>query len=95
MMLNVAGDGLDNSDPYEVHAYFLLGFCCSDCGTELELRTDAELISDEWCAQAATQARASGWYVPPASNDGDIVTCFCPTCASQRDLVTSPVDPAR
>ena len=86
----------DNNDPYEVHAYFFLGFWCSGCRAELELRTDAELPSDEWCAEAATQARSSRWYVPPASDNGDmdIETCFCPTCASQRGLVTSPLESA-
>jgi len=81
----------DNDDPYEVQAYFLLGFRCGDRSAELELRTDAELPSDEWCAEAASQARLSRWYVPPAraNNDMDIETCFCPACATNRKLVPS------
>jgi hypothetical protein len=86
----------DNSNPYEVHAYFLLGFWCSDCGAELQLRSDAELPSDQWCAEAAGQARSSRWYVPPASSNGDmdIVTCYCPTCASKRGLLPSAIESA-
>jgi hypothetical protein len=81
----------DNNDPFEVHVYFLLGFWCSSCGAELRLRTDAELPSDEWCADAATEAKTSGWYIPPALSDGsmDIETCFCPVCAASRGLSAS------
>jgi hypothetical protein len=91
-----ASMAFDNNNPYEVHAYFLLGFCCSDCGAALQLRTEAELPSDKWCAGAASRARASRWYGPPASIDGDmdIETCFCPTCAAQRGLPLSVIESA-
>jgi hypothetical protein len=80
----------DNDDPYQVHAYFLLGLLCSSCGSDLKLDTAAELPSDEWCADVANEARMSGWYVPPASSDGsmDIETCLCPVCATKHGVST-------
>jgi hypothetical protein len=73
----------DNNDPYQVHAYFLIGFWCNKCRAHLTAVSSAEVLSDQWCTDLADQARAGGWFVPPASDDGtmDIEACFCPGCA--------------
>jgi len=75
----------DLSDSYQVHAYFMVGFWCDSCGGDLKLKTVAEPASDQWCEEAAQEARVAGWYVPPASSDGsmDIATCLCASCAKE------------
>jgi hypothetical protein len=80
---------LDMSDPYDVHAFFVLSFWCSDCGAEVERDEGYEGCTDEDCKHISDKAKAAGWYVPPAEPpDGrmDVQTCFCPSCAQKRGL---------
>ena len=76
----------DDTDVFQVHAYFAVGFWCEECECELEIDSDHEPPGDEWCVDAAEQARASGWRLPAPAADGtfDFLTAFCPACASIR-----------
>jgi hypothetical protein len=82
------------SDSYHVHAYFMVGFWCDRCSVDLKLKSHAEPGSDQWCEEAAQEARAAGWYVPPASSHGsmDIATCLCASCAKESP-VSHPREP--
>ena len=73
----------DANDPFHVHAYIMLGFCCSECDCDLELHTAAEMPSDEWCVDAATEARTAGWCFVKEK-------CLCPRCARKH---LSAIDP--
>lgn len=75
-------------DPFQVHAYFMVGFWCSACGAGLSLRSEAEVLSDEWCVEVADEAKSSGWHVPAPSPEGDmdVATCFCPRCAANHEI---------
>ena len=70
--------GFDSHDEYQVHAYLILGFWCSDCDRELPIDSAHEMPSDEWCVEVAQAARAAGWYVP-ADGEGrmDVETAYC------------------
>ncbi len=79
---------LDLSDPYQTYAFFAVEFICLGCNRLLEVASKHESPSDEWCVDAARQARVAGWYVPPENGNGlkDIETCYCPECARDRGL---------
>jgi hypothetical protein len=81
----------DPEDEYQIHAYMALGYSCSDCTRDLEINSVHEMASDEWCVEAAAQARSEGWYVPSISKDGqyDVETNYCADCASRRGLAIS------
>lgn len=78
--------GFDSHDEYQVHAYMVLGFCCSDCHRQLSINSAHEMPTDEWCFDAANNARSAGWYVPPADGEGrfDVETVYCNVCAARR-----------
>ena len=76
----------DDTDVFHVHAFFAVGFWCEECDYELEIASEQTPPSDEWCVEAAEQARARGWRLPAPALDGtmDFMTAFCPACASIR-----------
>jgi hypothetical protein len=78
----------DNRDPYQAHSFFAASFVCDDCGAELPF-PPGQPASDEWCEEFARNARAAGWYVPPAEPGGvvDVWTAYCRACAAKRGLV--------
>jgi hypothetical protein len=70
-------------DPYEVHAFFAVGFWCDDCPAQMKERSNEPVASDPWCEQVAEQAREEGWKLPRPTPDGglDLFTAWCATCA--------------
>ena len=81
----------DTHDEYQVHAYMVLRFWCSDCRRELPIDSAHEVATDEWCREAAHSARVAGWYVPPADQEGrmDVETAYCDACAVRRRLTSA------
>ena len=81
----------DINDEYQVHAYMVLGFWCSDCRRELPIDSSHEVATDKWCLDAARHARAAGWYVPPVDGRGgmDVETTYCTMCAASRRLTSA------
>jgi hypothetical protein len=84
-------DVFDTSDPYQVHAYLLLGFICSSCGAELDIGSRHEMPNDLWCIDAASQARREGWLFPSAANEflGETVL-FCGSCLAVAGQTMPP-----
>lgn len=78
-------------DAYEFHIETILSWHCHDCGRHDEATNDIREDEPEapyggWARRKALEARAAGWYVPPLSENGSLVTsfCLCPGCAGKR-----------
>lgn len=85
---------LDVDNPWEAHAYFVLGFSCDDCHKHFEFESPHEACSDEWCVTIARAAFDAGWFVPHPLPDGrmDFETAWCPLCGQQRRLTQPKYD---
>jgi hypothetical protein len=92
-MARTAGDKIkfmafDVHNPWHAVAYFTFCFSCEDCEKSLDINSENEPCSDEWCEELAKLAFDSGWFIRHPSKDGsmDVGTAWCPDCGSKHKL---------
>ncbi len=63
----------NEKDPWHSNANLVFGFCCRDCGAQIDLDWNKEFL--EACVEVSERAQAEGWVLAAE-------WCFlCPNCA--------------
>ena len=68
------------SNDYDLYAFGMLAFICSDCSADIEPPDYDEDLGEEYQYYIARKAESAGWFISFDKH----MTSYCPTCREKR-----------